>query len=160
MSRGACLRLWILSFHSRGFGQSNSLPTASSVGGGMGRRNPRQYQIASRNVPSARLGLLGTSGFVSSNQRHTAANPTVMKQGRQVGSVLGIREVDQTQGLGFRVTPTQIISKMETDAHPRGDLNRGGWLSPCLPGNRHLFVWLPRELSNPWRQCLGSLMPR
>ncbi|CAO2590730.1 Protein Smaug homolog 1, partial [Lemmus lemmus] len=68
---------------NRGFGQSNSLPTASSVGGGMGRRNPRQYQIASRNVPSARLGLLGTSGFVSSNQRHTAANPTVMKQGRQ-----------------------------------------------------------------------------
>ncbi|GAB1298771.1 Protein Smaug homolog 1 [Apodemus speciosus] len=68
---------------NRGFGQSNSLPTASSVGGGMGRRNPRQYQIASRNVPSARLGLLGTSGFVSSNQRHTAANPTIMKQGRQ-----------------------------------------------------------------------------
>ncbi|KAB0395500.1 hypothetical protein E2I00_005608, partial [Balaenoptera physalus] len=33
----------------RGFGQSNSLPTAGSVGGGMGRRNPRQYQIPSRN---------------------------------------------------------------------------------------------------------------
>ncbi|XP_010630995.1 protein Smaug homolog 1 [Fukomys damarensis] len=68
---------------NRGFGQSNSLPTAGSVGGGMGRRNPRQYQIPSRNVPSARLGLLGTSGFVSSNQRHTATNPTIMKQGRQ-----------------------------------------------------------------------------
>ncbi|KAB0374926.1 hypothetical protein FD755_013418, partial [Muntiacus reevesi] len=68
---------------NRGFGQSNSLPTASSVGGGMGRRNPRQYQIPSRNVPSARLGLLGTSGFVSSTQRNTAANPTIMKQGRQ-----------------------------------------------------------------------------
>ncbi|KAK2502697.1 hypothetical protein MC885_011531 [Smutsia gigantea] len=67
----------------RGFGQSNSLPTAGSVGGGMGRRNPRQYQIPSRNVPSARLGLLGTSGFVSSTQRNTAANPTIMKQGRQ-----------------------------------------------------------------------------
>ena len=50
----------------------------------MGRRNPRQYQIPSRNVPSARLGLLGTSGFVSSTQRNTAANPTIMKQGRQV----------------------------------------------------------------------------
>ncbi|KAJ8788395.1 hypothetical protein J1605_000451 [Eschrichtius robustus] len=68
---------------SRGFGQSNSLPTAGSVGGGMGRRNPRQYQIPSRNVPSARLGLLGTSGFVSSTQRNTTANPTIMKQGRQ-----------------------------------------------------------------------------
>lgn len=68
---------------NRGFGQSNSLPTAGSVGGGMGRRNPRQYQIPSRNVPSARLGLLGTSGFVSSTQRNAAANPTIMKQGRQ-----------------------------------------------------------------------------
>uniref|UniRef100_A0A2I3SQC3 Sterile alpha motif domain containing 4A n=2 Tax=Pan TaxID=9596 RepID=A0A2I3SQC3_PANTR len=68
---------------NRGFGQSNSLPTAGSVGGGMGRRNPRQYQIPSRNVPSARLGLLGTSGFVSSNQRNTTAAPTIMKQGRQ-----------------------------------------------------------------------------
>ncbi|XP_029806842.1 protein Smaug homolog 1 isoform X1 [Suricata suricatta] len=68
---------------NRGFGQSNSLPTTSSVGGGMGRRNPRQYQIPSRNVPSARLGLLGTSGFVSSTQRNTTANPTIMKQGRQ-----------------------------------------------------------------------------
>uniref|UniRef100_H0X122 Protein Smaug homolog 1 n=1 Tax=Otolemur garnettii TaxID=30611 RepID=H0X122_OTOGA len=62
---------------------SNSLPTAGSVGSGMGRRNPRQYQIPSRSVPSARLGLLGTSGFVSSNQRSPAANPTIMKQGRQ-----------------------------------------------------------------------------
>uniref|UniRef100_A0A5F9DEG1 Sterile alpha motif domain containing 4A n=1 Tax=Oryctolagus cuniculus TaxID=9986 RepID=A0A5F9DEG1_RABIT len=68
---------------NRGFGQSNSLPTAGPVGGGVGRRNPRQYQIPSRNVPSARLGLLGTSGFVSSSQRSTAANPTIMKQGRQ-----------------------------------------------------------------------------
>ncbi|ELW47022.1 Protein Smaug like protein 1 [Tupaia chinensis] len=68
---------------NRGFGQSNSLPTAGSVGGGMGRRNPRQYQIPSRNVPSARLGLLGTSGFVSTNQRNTTANPAIMKQGRQ-----------------------------------------------------------------------------
>lgn len=75
--------------HSRGFGQSNSLPTAGSVGGGMGRRNPRQYQIPSRNVPSARLGLLGTSGFVSSTQRNTTANPTIMKQGRQVCSAPG-----------------------------------------------------------------------
>lgn len=96
----ACQSPWIPSLcsHSRGFGQSNSLPTASSVGSGMGRRNPRQYQIASRNVPSARLGLLGTSGFVSSNQRHTAANPTIMKQGRQVCSALGIGEVDRAQG--------------------------------------------------------------
>lgn len=111
---GSCQNLWIpsLGFHSRGFGQSNSLPTASSVGGGMGRRNPRQYQIASRNVPSARLGLLGTSGFVSSNQRHTAANPTIMKQGRQVCFALG-----RSSGAeAFKMSLTQTISRME-----RGD---------------------------------------
>lgn len=119
---GTCQNLWIPSLcsHSRGFGQSNSLPTASSVGGGMGRRNPRQYQIASRNVPSARLGLLGTSGFVSSNQRHTAANPTIMKQGRQVGSALGSREVDQAQGLRLLRCPQPKRKEMTP-----GDLNQG-----------------------------------
>ncbi|KAK2104229.1 hypothetical protein P7K49_018085 [Saguinus oedipus] len=89
----------------RGFGQSNSLPTAGSVGGGMGRRNPRQYQIPSRNVPSARLGLLGTSGFVSSNQRNTTAAPTIMKQGRQVCSAPGKEDGSQAQGLRLQTSP-------------------------------------------------------
>ncbi|XP_028582095.2 protein Smaug homolog 1 isoform X2 [Podarcis muralis] len=68
---------------TRGFGQSNSLPTAGSVGAGMGRRNPRQFQIPSRNLPTTRLGLLGSSGLLGASQRTTAANPTILKQGRQ-----------------------------------------------------------------------------
>uniref|UniRef100_A0A8D0GGC5 Sterile alpha motif domain containing 4A n=1 Tax=Sphenodon punctatus TaxID=8508 RepID=A0A8D0GGC5_SPHPU len=67
----------------RGFGQSNSLPTAGSVGSGMGRRNPRQFQIPSRNLPTARLGLLGPSGLLGPTQRSAATNPTILKQGRQ-----------------------------------------------------------------------------
>lgn len=102
--------------HSRGFGQSNSLPTAGSVGGGMGRRNPRQYQIPSRNVPSARLGLLGTSGFVSSTQRNTAANPTIMKQGRQVCSAPGKGLGSQARGRGLQDVPSLCDLKVKAEA--------------------------------------------
>ncbi|PKU28876.1 hypothetical protein llap_20820 [Limosa lapponica baueri] len=69
---------------SRGFGQSNSLPTAGSAGAGLGRRNPRQFQIPSRNLPTARLGLLGPSGLLGTPQRSPAASPAILKQGRQV----------------------------------------------------------------------------
>ncbi|XP_053553577.1 protein Smaug homolog 1 isoform X3 [Bombina bombina] len=68
---------------SRGFGQSNSLPTAGSVGAGIARRNPRQFQIPSRNLPSSRLGLLGPSSLLGATQRTTASNPAMLKQGRQ-----------------------------------------------------------------------------
>ncbi|KAM6465277.1 protein Smaug homolog 1 isoform 2-T5 [Liasis olivaceus] len=68
---------------TRGFGQSNSLPTAGSAGAGMGRRNLRQFQIPSRNPPTTRLGLLGPSGLLGASQRNGAANPTILKQGRQ-----------------------------------------------------------------------------
>ncbi|XP_060117818.1 protein Smaug homolog 1 isoform X2 [Heteronotia binoei] len=68
---------------ARGFGQSSSLPTAGSVGAGMARRNPRQFQIPSRNLPTTRLGLLGPSGLLGAAQRNAAANPTILKQGRQ-----------------------------------------------------------------------------
>lgn len=68
---------------ARGFGQSSSLPTAGSVGAGMGRRNPRQFQIPSRNLPTTRLGLLGPSGLLGAAQRNVATNPTILKQGRQ-----------------------------------------------------------------------------
>ncbi|XP_029454149.1 protein Smaug homolog 1 isoform X3 [Rhinatrema bivittatum] len=68
---------------TRGFGQSNSLPTAGSVGVGMARRNPRQFQIPSRNLPTARLGLLGPSGLLGAPQRSVATSPALLKQGRQ-----------------------------------------------------------------------------
>ncbi|XP_053331317.1 protein Smaug homolog 1 isoform X2 [Spea bombifrons] len=68
---------------NRGFGQSNSLPTAGSVGAGIARRNPRQFQIPSRNLPSARLGVLGPSSLLGAAQRTTASTPSILKQGRQ-----------------------------------------------------------------------------
>ncbi|XP_040268167.1 protein Smaug homolog 1 isoform X3 [Bufo bufo] len=68
---------------SRGFGQSNSLPTAGSVGAGIARRNPRQFPIPSRNLPSTRLGLLGPSSLLGATQRTTSNNPAMLKQGRQ-----------------------------------------------------------------------------
>ena len=83
--RGRFLTLGAFSLRSRGFGQSNSLPTAGSAGAGLGRRNPRQFQIPSRNLPTARLGLLGPSGLLGTPQRSPAASPAILKQGRQVG---------------------------------------------------------------------------
>uniref|UniRef100_A0A8C5Q7F8 Protein Smaug homolog 1 n=1 Tax=Leptobrachium leishanense TaxID=445787 RepID=A0A8C5Q7F8_9ANUR len=68
---------------SRGFGQSNSLPTAGSVGAGIARRNPRPFPIPSRNLPSGRLGMLGPSGLLGTAQRPAASNPPILKQGRQ-----------------------------------------------------------------------------
>ncbi|XP_055010368.1 protein Smaug homolog 1-like, partial [Boleophthalmus pectinirostris] len=45
---------------ARGFGQSNSLPSGSL--GPSVRRGLRQYQMPSRSLPGARLGLLPSSG--------------------------------------------------------------------------------------------------
>ncbi|XP_018414902.1 PREDICTED: protein Smaug homolog 1 [Nanorana parkeri] len=68
---------------NRGFGQSNSLPTAGSVGAAIARRNPRQFQIPSRNLPSSRLGILGPSSLLGVTQRAASSNPAMLKQGRQ-----------------------------------------------------------------------------
>ncbi|XP_064810325.1 protein Smaug homolog 1-like isoform X3 [Oncorhynchus masou masou] len=66
---------------SRGFSQSNSLPTAGCVGGSSSvsaaRRSLRQFQMPSRSLPGARLGLLGPTPHSASS------TPTGLKQGRQ-----------------------------------------------------------------------------
>uniref|UniRef100_A0A665WW11 Protein Smaug homolog 1 n=1 Tax=Echeneis naucrates TaxID=173247 RepID=A0A665WW11_ECHNA len=66
------------------FGQSNSLPTAGCVGGGVStRRNLRQFQMPSRSLPGARLGLLGSGGLLGPTPRSSSSTPTGPKQGRQ-----------------------------------------------------------------------------
>ncbi|KAG9336706.1 hypothetical protein JZ751_003054, partial [Albula glossodonta] len=71
---------------SRGFGQSNSLPTSSCVGSAVSaRRNLRHFQMPSRSLPGARLGLLGTTGLLGPTPRSASNTPTSLKQGRQVG---------------------------------------------------------------------------
>ncbi|XP_071183087.1 protein Smaug homolog 1-like isoform X4 [Salvelinus alpinus] len=66
---------------SRGFSQSNSLPTVGCVGGSSSvsaaRRSLRQFQMPSRSLPGARLGLLGPTPHSASS------TPTGLKQGRQ-----------------------------------------------------------------------------
>ncbi|XP_072545099.1 protein Smaug homolog 1 isoform X3 [Salminus brasiliensis] len=71
---------------SRGFGQSNSLPSAGCVGSGVsGRRNLRQFPVPSRSLPVQRLGLLGTAGLLGHTHtpRSSSSTPTSLKQGRQ-----------------------------------------------------------------------------
>ncbi|XP_068177049.1 protein Smaug homolog 1 [Antennarius striatus] len=66
------------------FGQSNSLPTAGCVGGSVSaRRSLRQFQMPSRSLPGARLGLLGSGGLLGSTPRSACSTPTGPKQGRQ-----------------------------------------------------------------------------
>ncbi|KAL4656253.1 hypothetical protein GN956_G5671 [Arapaima gigas] len=70
---------------SRAFGQSSSLPTAGCVGGGVSaRRSLRQFQVPSRSLPGARLGLLGTAGILGPTPRSASSTPSSLKQGRQV----------------------------------------------------------------------------
>uniref|UniRef100_A0A8C4SNF3 Protein Smaug homolog 1 n=1 Tax=Erpetoichthys calabaricus TaxID=27687 RepID=A0A8C4SNF3_ERPCA len=72
---------YFLLFFSRAFGQSSSLPTVGCVGGGISaRRNVRQFHVPSRSLPSARIGLLGTSSILGTSHRST---PTCLKQCRQ-----------------------------------------------------------------------------
>ncbi|XP_060924899.1 protein Smaug homolog 1 isoform X2 [Limanda limanda] len=66
------------------FGQSNSLPTAGCVGGSVSvRRSLRQFQMPSRSLPGARLGLLGSGGLLGPTPRSASSTPTGPKQGRQ-----------------------------------------------------------------------------
>ncbi|XP_061671839.1 protein Smaug homolog 1 isoform X3 [Syngnathoides biaculeatus] len=72
-----------------GLGQSNSLPTTSCVGSNvMARRSLQQFQMPSRSLPGARLGLLGSSGLLgptpcSSSSSNNSSTPARLKQGRQ-----------------------------------------------------------------------------
>ncbi|XP_078110187.1 protein Smaug homolog 1 isoform X7 [Sander vitreus] len=66
------------------FGQSNSLPTTGCVGGSVSaRRSLRQFQMPSRSLPGARLGLLGSGGLLGPTPRSSSSTPTGPKQGRQ-----------------------------------------------------------------------------
>uniref|UniRef100_A0A8C4RC73 Sterile alpha motif domain containing 4B n=1 Tax=Erpetoichthys calabaricus TaxID=27687 RepID=A0A8C4RC73_ERPCA len=62
---------------------SNSLPTAGSVGGGLGRRGQRQFQMPSRGLPPNRMALMSPSGIGGASPRHTLTSPALGGQGRQ-----------------------------------------------------------------------------
>ncbi|XP_036393203.1 protein Smaug homolog 2 [Megalops cyprinoides] len=62
---------------------SNSLPTAGSVGGGLGRRGQRQFQMPPRGLPPSRMGLMSPGGIGGASPRHTLTSPALGGQGRQ-----------------------------------------------------------------------------
>ena len=72
-----CVYVCVPPFSSRGFSQSISLPTACCVGGVLSaRRSMRQFQMPSRSLPGARLGLLGTAGLLGPTPRSASTTPT------------------------------------------------------------------------------------
>ncbi|XP_068440664.1 protein Smaug homolog 2 isoform X2 [Clinocottus analis] len=62
---------------------SNSLPTAGSVSGVVGRRGTRPFQMTPRVLPAGRIGLLSPGGIGGVSPRHTLTNPALAGQGRQ-----------------------------------------------------------------------------
>lgn len=62
---------------------SNSLPTAGSVSGGLGRRGQRQFQMPPRGMAPARMGLMSPGGMGGASPRHTLTSPALPGQGRQ-----------------------------------------------------------------------------
>uniref|UniRef100_A0A3B3I2G1 Protein Smaug homolog 1 n=1 Tax=Oryzias latipes TaxID=8090 RepID=A0A3B3I2G1_ORYLA len=65
------------------FGQSNSLPTTGCVVSSVSaRRSLHQFQMPSRSLPGARLGLLGSGGLLGPTPRSSSSTPTGLKQGR------------------------------------------------------------------------------
>nr|XP_015196593.1 PREDICTED: protein Smaug homolog 2 isoform X1 [Lepisosteus oculatus]XP_015196594.1 PREDICTED: protein Smaug homolog 2 isoform X1 [Lepisosteus oculatus]XP_015196595.1 PREDICTED: protein Smaug homolog 2 isoform X1 [Lepisosteus oculatus]XP_015196596.1 PREDICTED: protein Smaug homolog 2 isoform X1 [Lepisosteus oculatus] len=62
---------------------SNSLPTAGSVGVGLGRRGQRQFQMPPRGLPPTRMGLISPASIGGASPRHTLTSPGLGGQGRQ-----------------------------------------------------------------------------
>ncbi|KAM8904641.1 protein Smaug homolog 2 isoform 2-T2 [Spinachia spinachia] len=62
---------------------SNSLPTAGSVSGVVGRRGQRPFQMTPRGLPAGRIALLSPGGIGGASPRHTLTNPALAGQGRQ-----------------------------------------------------------------------------
>ncbi|CAB1334837.1 unnamed protein product [Coregonus sp. 'balchen'] len=136
---------------SRGFGQSNSLPTAGCVGGSSSvsaRRSLRQFQMPSRSLPGARLGLLGTAGLLGPTPHSASSTPTGLKQGRQGlwfanpggSNSMPSRthsSVQRTRSLPVPVTEPDINNRLESlclsmtehalGGGPEGDQERLSW---------------------------------
>lgn len=109
----AFLSNWPLFFRPRRsrFGQSNSLPTTSCLGASVSaRRSLRQFQMPSRSLPGARLGLLGSAGLLGPPTRSSSSTPTGPKQGRQVSPVSG-RASAQTATLHISLDISALFGK-------------------------------------------------
>ncbi|XP_065808703.1 protein Smaug homolog 1 isoform X3 [Labrus bergylta] len=108
------------------FGQSNSLPTSGCVGSVSARRSLRQFQMPSRSLPGARLGLLGSGGLLGPTPRSSSSTPTGPKQGRQGlwfanpggSNSMPSRthsSVQRTRSLPVHTTPQTMVMFQQTD---------------------------------------------
>ncbi|KAG7267422.1 LOW QUALITY PROTEIN: hypothetical protein CRUP_012523 [Coryphaenoides rupestris] len=111
---------------SRGFGQSNSLPTVGCVGSGVSEE-PAAVPMPSRSLPGARLGPLGSGGLLGPTPRSSSSTPTGLKQGRQQGlwfanpggsNSMPSRShssVQRTRSLPVHTTPRTLAMFQQTD---------------------------------------------
>uniref|UniRef100_A0A3Q2QGA1 Protein Smaug homolog 1 n=1 Tax=Fundulus heteroclitus TaxID=8078 RepID=A0A3Q2QGA1_FUNHE len=109
------------------FGQSNSLPTASCVGGSVSaRRSLHQFHMPSRSLPGARLGLLGSGGLLGPTPRSSSSTPTGPKQGRHGpwfanpggSNSMPSRthsSVQRTRSLPVHTTPQTMVTFQQAD---------------------------------------------
>ncbi|XP_037553638.1 protein Smaug homolog 1 [Nematolebias whitei] len=109
------------------FGQSNSLPTTACVGGSVSaRRSLHQFQMPSRSLPAARLGLLGSGGLLGPTPRSSSSTPTCPKQGRHGpwfanpggSNSMPSRthsSVQRTRSLPVHTTPQTMVTFQQAD---------------------------------------------
>ncbi|XP_054650459.1 protein Smaug homolog 2 [Dunckerocampus dactyliophorus] len=129
---------------------SNSLPTAGSVSGGVGRRGQRQFQITPRGLQAGRIGLLSPGGIGGASPRHTLTNPTLAGQGRQSlwfanpgGSnsmpSQSRSSVQRTHSLPVHTSPQTMLMFQQQDCQiPGADLEINPTLeSLCLSMTEH-----------------------
>uniref|UniRef100_A0A3Q2YJ47 Sterile alpha motif domain containing 4B n=1 Tax=Hippocampus comes TaxID=109280 RepID=A0A3Q2YJ47_HIPCM len=129
---------------------SNSLPTAGSVSGGVGRRGQRQFQITPRGLQAGRIGLLSPGGIGGVSPRHTLTNPALAGQGRQSlwfanpgGSnsmpSQSRSSVQRTHSLPVHTSPQTMLMFQQQDCQvPGADLEINPTLeSLCLSMTEH-----------------------
>uniref|UniRef100_A0A8C6NL85 Protein Smaug homolog 1 n=1 Tax=Nothobranchius furzeri TaxID=105023 RepID=A0A8C6NL85_NOTFU len=109
------------------FGQSNSLPTTDCVGSSVStRRSLHQFQMPSRSLPAARLGLLGSGGLLGPTPRSSSSTPTGPKQGRHGpwfanpggSNSMPSRthsSVQRTRSLPVHTTPQTMVTFQKSD---------------------------------------------
>ncbi|KAI4880324.1 hypothetical protein NFI96_020525, partial [Prochilodus magdalenae] len=131
---------------------SNSLPTAGSVSGGLGRRGQRQFPIPPRGaLPPSRIGPMTPGGITGASPRHTLANPAALTgQGRQnlwFGNPGGSNSmpsqsrssVQRTHSLPVHTSPqTMLLFQQQECQVPGADLEINPTLeSLCLSMTEH-----------------------
>uniref|UniRef100_A0A3P9KCN0 Protein Smaug homolog 1 n=1 Tax=Oryzias latipes TaxID=8090 RepID=A0A3P9KCN0_ORYLA len=109
------------------FGQSNSLPTTGCVVSSVSaRRSLHQFQMPSRSLPGARLGLLGSGGLLGPTPRSSSSTPTGLKQGRHGpwfanpggSNSMPSRthsSVQRTRSLPVHTTPQAVVMFQQSD---------------------------------------------